>query len=380
MWTDRPKISKPAFPCAFASRREISWIADPVWLPRVPGLGCLVGQTSVCDGLQPVKSRRRTRGSALLAVLWLSAALAAIAFSLSSTVRGETERASTSIDGLRSYYLASGGIERASLELLWSINVPPEKRPIPPNAVAIDYQFATGAVHVEFLPESGKLNVNAATPELLYRLNVALGMEPERARLVALAIVDWHQQASANPLIPRNFDAASTFRVPHASIQEIEELLQVRGVTPDFFYGTYVPAPEGSREGTPRLLARPGLVDCLSVFGAKDRVDVNTAQPAVLAAIGLPPNIISSILERRRLAPFTEAALNDFLQMVNAPGALLRVAGNSIVTMRATARLRTSSGQLSDLRRTVAAQVKYMPQGYDSPIHILRWYDSTWIN
>ena len=64
------------------------------------------------------------RGSALLAVLWLSAALAAIAFSLSSTVRGETERTSTAVDGLRSYYLASGAIERASLELLWTVTKP----------------------------------------------------------------------------------------------------------------------------------------------------------------------------------------------------------------------------------------------------------------
>ena len=41
---------------------------------------------------------RRLRGecgSALLSVLWLSVALAAIAFALSNTVRGETERAST---------------------------------------------------------------------------------------------------------------------------------------------------------------------------------------------------------------------------------------------------------------------------------------------
>ena len=51
--------------------------------------------------------------------------------------------------------------------------------------------------------------------------------------------------------------------------------------------------------------------------------------------------------------------------------------------MRATARVRAANGQLSDLKRTVAAQVKYMPAGYDSPIHILRWYDttfSTWSN
>ena len=56
----------------------------------------------------------------------------------------------------------------------------------------------------------------------------------------------------------------------------------------------------------------------------------------------------------------------------------LRVGGNSIFTLRATARLRRPDGGLSDLRRTVAAQVKFMPPGYDSPYHILRWYDNAW--
>ena len=54
------------------------------------------------------------RGSALLAVLWLSLALSAIAFSLASTVRGETERTATAVDGIRAYYLATGAIERAT--------------------------------------------------------------------------------------------------------------------------------------------------------------------------------------------------------------------------------------------------------------------------
>ena len=57
--------------------------------------------------------RNDRRGGALLAVLWLSAALSVIAFSVASTVRGETERASTLADGLRSYYLARGGLDRA---------------------------------------------------------------------------------------------------------------------------------------------------------------------------------------------------------------------------------------------------------------------------
>src|SRR5688500_1968748 len=74
--------------------------------------------------------QKKSRGSALLSVLWLSAALAAIAFALSSSVRGETERAGTGVDSLRSYYLAVGGIQRAQIELLWSV-LYPDKRPIP---------------------------------------------------------------------------------------------------------------------------------------------------------------------------------------------------------------------------------------------------------
>src|SRR5437879_8039148 len=64
-------------------------------------------------------------GSALLAVLWLSLALSAIAFSLASTVQGETERTATAVDGLRSYYLATGAIERAILYIKWGKSFPP---------------------------------------------------------------------------------------------------------------------------------------------------------------------------------------------------------------------------------------------------------------
>ena len=32
------------------------------------------------------------------------------------------------------------------------------------------------------------------------------------------------------------------------------------------------------------------------------------------------------------------------------------------------------------MKRTVAAQVKYMPTNLPTPIHYLRWYDTTWSN
>src|SRR3984893_8121757 len=65
------------------------------------------------------KRFHQQRGSALLAVLWLAAALSAIAFSVANTVRAETERTSTQVDALRSYYLAVGAIDRAILWIQW---------------------------------------------------------------------------------------------------------------------------------------------------------------------------------------------------------------------------------------------------------------------
>jgi len=58
-------------------------------------------------------------------VLWLSLALSAIAFSLASSVQGETERTSTAVDGLRSYYVVTGAIERAILYMQWGRLAPP---------------------------------------------------------------------------------------------------------------------------------------------------------------------------------------------------------------------------------------------------------------
>lgn len=323
------------------------------------------------------------RGSALLAVLWLSAALAAIGFSVASTVRGETERTSTSLDGLRSYYLAVAGVQRGSMELLWSV-MNPQLHILPPNVTTYVYHFATGDARIEILPEAGKLNVNTATVEQLFRLCAALGLEPVRAQEIAAAIDDWRKPAAGGSPFDLYYSSLNpSFRSPHASFREVEELLQVKGVTPDIFYGNYQPAAEGAKG--PALVWHAGLGDCLTVYGQGNSmsggaVDINTAQPAVLAAVGVPPQGIDAIMQRRQLGPVTEAQLGQVLASLGGVQAPLRVGGNSIVTIRATGQLRLADGKFSDLRRTVAAQVKYMPAGYDAPIHILRWHDTAWSN
>ena len=320
-------------------------------------------------------------------VLWLSAALAAIGFSLAATVRGEAERTGTALDGLRSYYLAVGGVQRASAELLWS-RMYPNQRAIPQGASFVKYDFPSGVVGVEILPETGKLDVNNAPVEDLVRLLAALGVPTGRAELIAAAIDDWRRPNGEGAFDGFYAAQVPSFRPSHASFQEIEELLLVQGVTPELFYGTYVPAdawdgpPPITADGAPapRLIPRGGLIDCLTVYGSGGQVDANTAVPAVLAAVGLPPFAVQALLTRRAQKPLTQGELGEFLQSVGAPGDRLRVDGNWIATLRATARLRLQDGSFSDLKRTVAMQVRLMRESARNPIEVLRWYDTAWSN
>ena len=62
------------------------------------------------------------RGSALLTVLWLTAALSAIGLAVANNVRSETERATTNVDDVKAYFIARGAIERAALRMRWGID------------------------------------------------------------------------------------------------------------------------------------------------------------------------------------------------------------------------------------------------------------------
>lgn len=325
------------------------------------------------NGLAACISGRR--GGALLAVLWLSAALSAIAFSVATTVRGEVERSATAADGLKSYFLARGAIERTLLWILWSEqyrNPDGSYRYYAPGTRALMLEFPTGIVDVRLIPEAAKLNVNTIRPEELFQLLVALGAEPDRARLITAGILDWRSPPAQGL---SEFDQyyltlTPTFQARHASIEEIEEVMNVRGMTPELFHGAW----DRDRDG--KLTPRAGLKDCLSAYSGGEQVDVNSAQPETLRALGLPPDAVLAITTARRLTPFQSTDQLRYLAAQLGPQAgRLMVGMGSIFTIRATARLRLTNGQLSDMKRTVAAVVKFGPSTKDAPYHIIRWYD-----
>ena len=318
------------------------------------------------------------RGSALLAVMWLSAALSAIAFTVANSVRAETERTGTDVDALRTYYLATGAIERTLLYMRYGVQLrSPDgtTRYYQPPAPALRLQFPSGEAFVEVLPESAKLNINRATPNELLALLAALGVEPERAQSVAAGIVDWRSGSpggSYTEFDQHYLSLVPSFRSRHASFEEIEELLLVRGITPELFHGSYV------RDAAGHFIPRAGLKDCVSVWAAPGAMDVNTIQPAVMQAIGLSPNAAAAIEALRKNAPVTKIEqLSAFRD--SGPGfSRLGIGGGTLSTLRATARLRLPNGQLSDLQRSVAAMVKFFGFDEDPPYKVMRWYDNAY--
>ena len=315
------------------------------------------------------------RGSALLAVLWLAAALSAIAFTVANTVRAETERTSTTVDSLRAYYLAAGAIDRAILYVQWGPSyrnpdgTPRYQSPMP----ALQFNFPSGTATTELIPETSKLNVNSSPPPELLALLLALGTPQDQAATVVQGILDWRSPSPGGSFT--QFDQyylslPPSFRARHASFEEIEELLLVRGVTPDLFYGSYTRNDQG------RLIPRAGLRDCLSVYGSTSTLDANSIQPAVMQAIGISPAVASAIVNLRQATPFRDMGqLAPFSG--GGPGmGRLTLAPSAIVTLRATARLRLPNGQFSDLRRSVSAMVKFLGPDWNPPFHIMRWYDN----
>jgi general secretion pathway protein K len=309
------------------------------------------------------------KGSALLSVLWLSAALSLIAFTVATNVRGEIERTSTEVDSLRTYYLATAGIERALLYIQWG-----GKYFTPPTPI-LRFTFPSGETTVEIIPESSKFDINRATPQDLANLIQAVGAKPDQAAAIAAAIVDWRTPSAGGSFT--DFDKyylaqRPSFHARHASFEEIEELSLVRGMTPDLFHGRFEPNAED------RLVPVPGLKDCLSVYGAVSNFDANTASPALMRSIGLGPGSIAGILAYRAKQPIKSMA--DIASFSDGgPGfGRLGITVSPVCTLRSTAHLRLPNGQFSDVRRSVSALVGFLKPENNPPYAIMRWYDNAW--
>lgn len=201
----------------------------------------------------------RERGSALMTVLWLVTVAGTVVFATAALVRGQIDQVSRNLDSIRAYYVAAGSVERALLRI--------HSRGEEMNDGALRLQFPDASAEVAISPENKKANVNTIQPEALFHLLLKLGATSSEARMVA---------------------GADQLRPGHAPIENLEELLSFRGITPGLYYGRVA-----NEEG--KFVWKSGLRDELTVFTSGDVVTLratakfNAATRSVMATIRLSP-------------------------------------------------------------------------------------------
>ncbi len=250
-------------------------------------------------------------GTILIALLWILAALAVIALSFSRETFVEVAAARNSQSLESAYFIARAGIESTIYQLLRKRFTPkinqPELQDVPDplDLGTVTGRLGGGEYKVDIQDESGKLNVNTVPEEQLRALTEAAGINKRDADIITDSILDWRDADSDPHVNGVENDYYQTLNPPYKAkngwIDAVEELLLVRGVTPEYFFGR----PERAANGA--AVYKYGLSRYLTVYSNRNRnqVNVNFAPiPVLLSIPGMTPEAAKLIYDRRHVKPF----------------------------------------------------------------------------
>src|SRR5690554_3263109 len=181
----------------------------------------------------PVEAFRQ-RGAALLLVLWLIVLLTTLVGAFALSARVEQMQGRVLYRGVVGDQAARAGLEYALLRLG---DADPEVRWIP-DGRRYDWDFNGVPVQVRVVDESGKVDLNAADPQLLGALMVVLGAEPDEAERLAAAIADWRDaddlgQVAGAAEDPQYAAAGLPYGAKDAPFEAVSELELVLGMPAD---------------------------------------------------------------------------------------------------------------------------------------------------
>jgi len=293
-------------------------------------------------------------GIALFLVLWVLMLLSVIVGEFCHAMRTETNVTRNYKEQAQAYYIALAGLHRAVAELVqdrasggktvvieegvditksvsnkkavkeeevpveasnWRINAE-----IPPEA------FGAGRFHVRIGNESGKVNLNEANESVLKMLLAAFDLDEKEKDILVDSILDWRDTNNLHRLNGAEDDFYRSLKNPYeckdGDFDTVEELLLVRGVTEELFYGgldEMVTLVKDVRSST--RARRPKTKQSTQVSGSQ-KINVNAASPRMLRVLpGMTEEAVEAIVEYRREADLE--SLNDLVSVVGADTAAM---------------------------------------------------------
>jgi general secretion pathway protein K len=293
------------------------------------------------DSIRRPAGRASEQGFVIVAVLWLLAALAALAMIFSVYLANSARALAVNDTALQAEALVSASVELEAYQL---------------QLAGEDARPAQGSFHtrlngadlaVSFVSEAARIDLNTAPKELLAGLLTVLGADEDDAKAAADRIVGWRTRST--PETAGNEDAlyqaaGRPYSPRQAPFAHANELGLVLGLSP-------------------ALVER--ALPFVTVFSGAPGVDVLTAAPEVIAALpGMTPLALKQFLNDRATSPNDAAAIADEL------GA----AKSSATTQKSQAyRLLIRIG-FPNGRKTVS-EVVIALRGKEDPYKVLSWQD-----
>jgi general secretion pathway protein K len=261
------------------------------------------------------------RGIALILVLWVLTLLNVLVLEFCFSMRTETNITRNFKEGTQLYFYAQGGIQRAAAEVIYRSDPAihnrrqnpeqPEGSPEieaewkvdgTPYAVA----FQSGEAQVRVRSESGRISLNNAPDALLRKVMKYFVEVGEERDVIIDSILDWRDADDLHRLNGAENDYYRSLPEPYdcknAFFDTVEEMMLVRGVTPELFFGRRV---KEEKEGEGQGGLTVGFKDVFTVFSSAPNVDINSASLEVIIVLfGVSREIAEKVVETRQEQPF----------------------------------------------------------------------------
>lgn len=308
-----------------------------------------------------------TTGAALVIVMVLVLAMAVMAGAFAYAMKVETRLAANTRSNPELEWMGRSGVEIArwvleqqrripgegaydSLNQFWANGIGnPDAFEDPFIGVDLTHiPIGQGSISIQITDSDRRLNLNTVPEPVLELALQTLGVGAGEASSIVGAIADWRDRDDfENIRGGAEKDYYLGLNPPYSAkdgpFDDISELLLVRGITPELFWGN---GPQTGRT----LLQRPdqvngetssgdgmGLVEIFTALSS-GRININTAQGPVLRVLtGGDSGLAAQIQQRRAGADGIDGTMDD--QPFRSPAELLAVglnAGNLFSTQSTT--------------------------------------------
>lgn len=323
------------------------------------------------------------KGIALFMVLWVLILLSAIVTEFCFAMRTEINMVRNFKEQTEAYHIALGGMNRAINELVRN-EFSKEKNKLlegdnettPRWRMNTDISavpFAQGNFKVKIKNEGGKIDLNTANEALLKLLLKGFDIEEQEKSIIVDSIIDWrdendlHRMNGAENAYYQSLP--EPYKCKNGDFDAVEELLMVRGVTPEIFYGgldNMVTAfqDRGSKRGKIRRKARKA---------GESKICINAASKAMLLSLPqMTDDLAQSVLDFRKEADFK--SLGEVSTLL---GADVYQAISPYITLTPSAYYQiVSMGNITDSRtRQEVSAIVEINRTIDKGYRVVQWND-----